>query len=112
MDKLELDDRVSRLEHRMSLLTALILTVLLLVGISAAFLLVARKEAFISPLPVASMVMTERIAPDPIVPPAAQPIRSMTDLDAEIRKADGLRSGGLINPEDFTAKKALMISDN
>ena len=66
MDKLELDDRVRRLEHRMSLLTAAeSSTVLLLLGVSAACLLVARSEPTAYPAVVAQ-------AP-PMVPHIAAP---------------------------------------
>jgi Short C-terminal domain len=108
MDKLELDDRVSRLEHRVSVVTALILTVLLLFGISAAFFLVARSEVRLSP-PMAAPTMVSEITAI-ADPPAMQLVKTTKDLDAEIRKADGLRSGGLINPEDFAAKKALILA--
>jgi hypothetical protein len=44
MDKLELDDRVTKLEHRLSFLTALTLGVLVLLGASTVVILLASRE--------------------------------------------------------------------
>ena len=74
MDKLELDDRVRlRLERRMSVVTALVLTVLLLFGLSAAFLLLVRSEVRLNPPTASPMLMTEAI----VDPPAPQLIKAM-----------------------------------
>src|SRR4051812_5110726 len=44
MDKLELDERVARLEQKVSVLSVVLLGGLTLFGVSAAFLLTARAE--------------------------------------------------------------------
>lgn len=108
MDKLELDDRVNRLEQRVSVLTALILAILVLGGISAAMMIFVRSEVRLSP-PTPVMVTTAPTEAAAMHANDAAP-SFIGGIDAEIRKADKIRSSGLIDAADFSAKKAKIIA--
>jgi len=121
MDKLELDDRVSRLEQRVSILSALILAALILAGVSGLFLLIGRSEARIRPATVLSAPpMTTSTVASVTMP--MHPIGDMSEgsvghLVHRYREVAELQHKGLLTePEAQTRKTQLLAkpirSDN
>jgi hypothetical protein len=105
MDKLELDDRVNGLERRVSFITALMLVFMVISVVAAVFLLRSRAEIRpSSPTALPPPTEMSTVAATVLVH------TYMRDVDAEIRKAEGLRSERLINDNDFAAKKAQIIA--
>jgi hypothetical protein len=99
MDKLELDDRVARLERRVSLLLAMpfvIIALLVLAAMSMAFLRRADESAA-PPMPTPAAVTVEDD-------------RSMQRLDGDLRKLHGLLNENLIDRDDFQAKKKVLFA--
>jgi hypothetical protein len=99
MDKLELDDRVARLERRVSSHSAL-LAVILLIALGAIMLMFVgvRTESDAPPSSPAVEVRTITTSA-----PAAYP------FETELRKARKLQLDGLISQKDFEAKKAMVL---
>jgi hypothetical protein len=104
MDKLELDDRVSRLERRVSFLMVLLPTVVLL-ALAAALLMTSRLEtpqspAVMSPSETKVEIKTFQKSRSPAV---------LGEIDGELRKLRDLQLQALITPNDFEAKKAVIL---
>jgi hypothetical protein len=96
MDKLELDDRVSRLERRLSLATNLAWVVGLAI-FAAAFPATARMTVSYEEVPAAAQVAT----PAPPIP--------RSDFELQLRNAHKMQEQGLITREDFDQKKEMIL---
>jgi len=92
MDKLELDDRVSHLERRVSLLFAL-LALVIPVGLIGAIMFTARSMPY-APVTSPPVVLSER----PLLPHAFA-------FETELRSLLDLQQQGLITSDDFGVKK-------
>jgi hypothetical protein len=100
MDKLELDERVSRLERRVSFLWALALLALVAAGLfMAAMMFIARSTPY-PPPPVES---PSAVYIDRGLPPGA------ITFEAELRRLHDLQQKGLITASDFAEKKAKIL---
>jgi hypothetical protein len=99
MDKLELDDRVSRLERRVSFLWALALFALVAGLFMAALMFVARSTPY-PPPPVES---PSAVHTDMPLPPNA------IAFEAELRRVHDLQQKRLITVSDFAEKKAQIL---
>jgi hypothetical protein len=110
MDKLELDARVARLERRLSTLI-FVLAVTGLVAMLAAFTLVASRPIRTVGTPdTPASVAPTAVAKTGAMVRVISSTGRMDDLDAEIRKLRGMQLQGLITPDDFAAKKALILA--
>jgi len=96
MDKLELDDRVTRLERRLSLATTLAWIVALAI-LAGAFLTTARMTVSYEEVPATAHVAT----PGPSIP--------RSDFEVELRNAHKMQEQGLITREDFDQKKEMIL---
>jgi hypothetical protein len=96
MDKLELDDRVSRLERRLSLATNLALVVGLAI-FAAAFLATARMTVSYEEVPLPARIAT----PVPLIP--------RSDFELQLRNVHKMQEQGLITREDFEQKKEMIL---
>jgi len=110
MDKLELDERVARLEQKVSVLSAVLLGGLTLFGVSAAFLLTARAE--MRPSPPAAMVVS---TPAPRVAGQVQGPLDFSEggvgyLANQLRQMAELRATNLLNDAEYQAKKEQLLS--
>src|SRR3954451_15421072 len=96
MDKLELDDRVSRLERRVSLLSALALLALLVPAVLVAAYMM-RPRGSMPPAAAKSTPVVYANAPLP---------HDTIAFGVELRRLYDLQQQGLITSGDFAAKKA------
>jgi hypothetical protein len=97
MDKLEIDARVARLERRVSSFFAL-----LVLGVAAgalALMLLIYQAGRSTEATVATPALL------PATVEVARDSASMSHLDADLRKLHGLLEEGLIDRDDFQAKK-------
>ena len=103
MDKLELDDRVSRLESRVSF-HSLVMTTAALVALVAG-------AAFVTTARVSSSHQEEDVVAvaTPIPPPMMTPQLLPPKFEAELRQAHLMQQQGLITPADFDQKKAMIL---
>ena len=97
MDKLELDDRVSRLERRTSL-QSLVMAVAMLMVLGMGFLATVRVASYRDARETATIV-----SPAPPRPPIG--------FEAELRKASEMQHQGLITQEDLEQKKEMILSE-
>lgn len=97
MDKLELDDRVSRLERRASL-QSLVTAVAVLMVLGMGFLATVRVASYRDARETAT-----------IVSPAPPP-RPPVGFEAELRKASEMQHQGLITQEDLEQKKEMILA--
>jgi len=107
MDKLEFDARLAQLERRVSLLTALILSALVLIGVSAGFLLMVRTSVRPGSPSVAS--------PRATVVHSAHAVLDNTDgsvgqIVHELRDLWELKEESLITGLDFMSKKEQLLN--
>jgi hypothetical protein len=108
MDKLELDDRVSRLERKLSLLTILMLGSLLLLSVSALFLLRSQSEVALIPATPAPMIMTETKAIPPVTPRPSE--GSINRLAEQLLVLEDLQKKSVLSPIEFQTKKSQILA--
>lgn len=110
MDKLELDERVARLEQKVSVLSAVLLGGLMLFGISAAFLLTARAEIR-PPATAATIVATPApMAPAPMAGPVDFSEGGVGYLANQLRQMAELHATKLLDDAEFQAKKEQLLA--
>jgi hypothetical protein len=96
MDKLELDERVARLERRVSLYSSLASVGLGLI-LLGAFLATARMTVSYEEVPLPARIATP-------VPPIPR-----SDFELQLRNAHKMQEQGLITREDFEQKKEMIL---
>ena len=114
MDKLELDDRVSRLEQRMSVLTALLFGILVLFGVSVTFLLFAAQgvnqaSATLTP-PTTTVYETTVATPEPPHGPRDNAEGGVAYLIKQLRDVSELQHKGLLTSSEAQARKNQLLA--